>query len=219
MSGSQVNSSDRTYSSPVRAEQAELTKRRITDAAYDLFLDRGYPATTIAQIAKAAGVTAQTVYNTFGSKPALLKRVYDIRLVGDEEPIPFGQRPDVIALYTQEDPAQFLEGYARLGRELMDRLGPLLLVVQAGAQAGDPDLAAHIDTTNGERLIGTGMAANRVQALNALRPGLTVERARDLIWTLNSVEVWHLLTSLRGWSSDEYAEWLGKAMCGAVLGR
>ena len=214
-----MNNSDRTYSSPVRAEQAELTKRRITDAAYDLFLERGYPATTIAQIAKAAGVTAQTVYNAFGSKPALLKRVYDIRLVGDEAPIPLAQRPDIIALYAQEDPARFLEGYARLGRELMDRLGPLLLVVQAGAQAGDPDLAAHIDTTNGERLIGTGMAANRVQALNALRPGLTVERARDLIWTLNSVEVWHLLTGLRGWSSDEYAEWLGKAMCGAVLDR
>ena len=74
------------------------------------------------------------------------------------------------------------------------------------------------DTTNAERLVGAGMVARRVADLGALAPGLTVEDARDRIWTLNSIEVWHLLTVLRGWDGDAYAAWVGDAMVAAALG-
>ncbi|MBJ8345324.1 TetR/AcrR family transcriptional regulator [Antrihabitans sp. YC2-6] len=209
---------DRPYVSPIRAEQVRLTRRRITDAAHALFLERGYTATTIAAVAASAGVSAQTVYNVFGTKPALLKHVYDVRLVGDDEPIPMQDRPDVRALYTEEDAARFLRGYATLGGAVMERLGPLLVVIANGA-GSDPDLAAHIVTVNGERLVGTGMVAQRISDLGALRRGLDVDRARDRIWTLNSLEVWNLLTGLRGWSHTEAVDWIGEAMCDAVLDR
>ena len=94
-----------------------------------------------------------------------------------------------------------MRGYARLGRELLDRVGPLMLQVAAGAAAGDPDLIAHRETTNRERLQGTTMVAERLDALDALAQGLSVESARDRLWTLNSVEVWHLLTWTLGWLS------------------
>jgi AcrR family transcriptional regulator len=207
----------RTYSSPLREEQARQTQRRILDAAYDLFLAQGYTATTVNAIAAAAGVSAQTVYKAFGTKPALVKRLYDVRLVGDEEAVPLAERPEVRALYAEEDPRRFLAGYARLGRELLDRLGPLVRVLLAGARAGDPDLREFVDTVNGERLVGTGMTARRLAELGALRAGLSVERARDAIWTLNSVEVWSLLTEERGWSAEEYEQWVGRAMVDAVL--
>ena len=78
------SSGSRAYSSPVRAEQARLTQRRITDAAHRLFLTQGYGQTTLAAVAREAGVSAQTIYNVFGTKPALLKKVHDLALAGDE---------------------------------------------------------------------------------------------------------------------------------------
>ena len=206
----------RSYTSPLRAEQARQTRRRILDAAAGLLLERGYAATTMSAVAAAAGVSAQTVYKVFGSKPALVKQLYDVRLVGDDEPVPFGERPEVRAAYAETDPRRFLAAYAGLGRLLLDRLGPLLRVLLAGARSGEPDLLAFVDTVNAERLAGTTMVARRLAEIGGLRPGLSVERARDAIWTLNSVEVWSLLTEQRGWSAAEYEEWVGRAMADAV---
>jgi AcrR family transcriptional regulator len=207
----------RSYRSPLRAEQARQTQRRIVDAAYGLLLEQGYTATTMAAVASAAGVSTQTVYKTFGTKPALVKRVYDVTLIGDDDPVPLFERPEVMALREETDARALLTAYAVLGRELAERLGPLLRVLVAGARAGDPELREFVDTVNGERLVGSGQIAHRVAELGALRPGLTEERARDAIWMLNSVEVWSLLTEQRGWTGGEYADWVGRAMGDAVL--
>lgn len=216
---SQANSSGtRRYSSAVRTEQADATRRRVVRAASVLFRDEGYGATSVAAVARAAGVSGQTVYNVFGSKAALLKAAYDVAVVGDDDPLPLAERPDVKALYTEPDAAAFLRGYASLGRQVAERVGPLALQISAGAAAGDPDLAVLRDTTDAERLVGTGMVAARVADLGRLAPGLGVEAARDAIWTLNSIEVWHLLTGLRGWSGDRYAAWVGDQMVAAVIG-
>ncbi|MBB5789530.1 TetR family transcriptional regulator [Jiangella mangrovi] len=214
-----MNNERRTYTSALRAEQTRLTQRRILDAGHRLFVEQGYGPTTIAAVAAAAEVSAQTVYNAFGSKPALLKHVYDVVLAGDDEPIPLAQRPEVQAMYALPDPAEFLRGYAGLARTLSERLGPLMLVIAAGAGSGDPELTAHIETTDGERLIGAGMAAGRVQELGGLRPGLAAEAARDRLWTLTSIDVWRLLRLARGWSADQYEDWIGEAMCAAILAR
>jgi len=201
----------------LREEQARQTQRRILDAAYRLLLEQGYTATTMAAVATEAGVSTQTVYKTIGSKPALVKRLYDVTLVGDDEPIPFAERPEAVALRAETDPRRLLAGYALLGRGLVERLGPLLRVLVGGARAGDPELRDFVDTVNGERLAGSTQIVAHLAGMGALRPGLSQERARDAIWMLNSVEVWSLLTEQRGWSGDEYADWVGKAMADAVL--
>ncbi|HYN30403.1 MAG TPA: TetR/AcrR family transcriptional regulator [Dermatophilaceae bacterium] len=201
-----------------RSRQVEATRRRIAEVAVELFLRDGYAVTTIAGVARQAGVSAQTVYNTFSTKAGLLKAAYDITLVGDTQAIPLAERPDVRAQYETRDPWQFLHGYARLGRELLDRVGPLMLQVTAGAAAGEDDLVAHQRVTDSERLAGTTMVAQRLATLDALAPDVTVEQARDRIWTLNSVQVWHLLTGVRGWSGEQYQAWIGDAMCAATLG-
>ena len=208
---------ERGYDSPLRREQARQTRGRILEAAYRLLIEQGYPATTMTAVAAAAGVSAQTVYKAFGSKAALVKQVYDVTLVGDDEPIPFAERPEVRATYAETDPRAFLARYAGLGRMLLDRLGPLLTVLTTSART--PELAEFLDTLNGERLIGTGMVAKRLEELGGLRPGLSAEQARDLIWTLNSVEVWSLLVRERGWSADEYEAWTARAFADAVLPR
>ena len=210
--------SSRTYSSPIREQGARQTRRAIVGAARDLFLEHGYAATSVAAIARTAGVSGQTVYNVFGSKAALLKHVYDTTLVGDDEEVPFAQRPDVQAVYARQDAREFLAGYAELGLVLLRRLGPLVGVITAGAAAGDADLVAHLETVSRERLVGATMAAQRAADLGRLRPDVNLDQARDAIWTLNSVEVWRLLTVERDWSDDRYVRWLGRAMADAVLG-
>lgn len=212
----------RAYRSVVREEQAAGTRRRILDAAAALFGSQGYAATSVAAVAAASGVASQTVYNAFGTKPALLKETVDRTLVGDDEPVPLAQRPEVQELYARTDPVAFLHGYAELSRQVAQRVGHLLWQVTAGAAAGDPDLAALDRTMADQRRVGTLMVVRRVDELGALDPDLTLETARDRIWVLNSVEVWRLLTGTdtgAGWSGEEYARWVGDAMCAAVLAR
>lgn len=207
----------RAYSSAIREESARRTKRLIAQQALVLFLEHGYADTSMAAIAKAADVSTQTVYNTFGSKSELLKYLYDITLVGDDEPVPFQQRPEIQALYAQTDAREFLAGYAAIGLVLLRRLGPLMGVIRSGAAAGNADLKAHLQKTDAERLVGTTMAARHAAELGGRQAGLSEDEARDSIWMLNSVEVWELLTQHRGWSEDRYVSWVGRAMADAVL--
>jgi AcrR family transcriptional regulator len=207
----------RAYESPLRREQARATERRILEATYRLLVGQGYGATTMSAVAREAGVSTPTVYKVVGSKPALVKRVYDVTLVGDDEPVPFAERPEVRAAYAEEDPRRFLVAYAGLARMLMERLGALLAALVDGARSGEPELVEFVATVNGERLIGATMVAQRLDDLGALRPDLDVERARDLVWTLNSIEVWELLVRQRGWSPAEWEAWLARALADAVL--
>ncbi len=54
---------------------------------------RGYAATSLADVAAAAGVARPTVFAAFGSKPGLLHQVLDEALAGDDEPVPVASRP------------------------------------------------------------------------------------------------------------------------------
>ncbi|MFW0795055.1 TetR/AcrR family transcriptional regulator [Gordonia sp. CPCC 205515] len=202
----------------MRDDQARLTRGRILDAAIALYGERGYSRTTMAAVAAAAKVSTQTIYNTFGGRPALLKAVYDAQLAGDDDPVAMVDRPLMAGLRTERNPVELLRLYAQVGRVLIDRVGAFVLVLEAGAAAGDTDLAAHIETIDGERLIGCQHIVDRLTELEALSPTVSREQAIDTIWTLNSVQVWNLLANRRGWSGDEYQEWVGAAMCAAVLG-
>ncbi|HEX8510492.1 MAG TPA: TetR/AcrR family transcriptional regulator [Propionibacteriaceae bacterium] len=209
----------RAYTSAVREESARHTKRVIASAAAELFLRDGYPQTSVLAVARAAGVSTQTVYNSFGTKAGLLKHVYDVTLVGDDDPVPFAERAEVRALYELTDPRDFLAGYAAIGVVLFERLGPLLGVITAGAQAGEEDLTAHLRRIDAERLTGVTMVVQHLRTLGGLAQQVSQQQARDAIWTLNSLAVWQLLTVERGWSPDAYAAWVGRAMADAVLAR
>jgi AcrR family transcriptional regulator len=210
--------SRRTYTSAVRAQQSAHTRAVVLAAARGLFLEEGgYSRTSLSAIATAAGVSVQTIYNVFGSKAALLKAVYDTTLAGDDEPVPMGQRPAYLAMEREQDAAALLRHYARIAADLSKRVGPLFRRVREGAAAGDPDLNALLDTTAHERLIGAAQIIASVTAIGPLRPGLTTARARDIVWTHTSFELWDLLVRQRGWSSRAYADYLGDSMSRALL--
>ena len=210
--------SRRTYTSSIRAQQSAHTRAVVLAAARGRFLEEGgYSRTSLSAIAAAAGVSVQTIYNTFGSKAALLKAVFDTTLAGDDEPVPMGQRPEFLAMEREQDASALLHHYARIGANLMKRLGPLYGRVREGAAAGDPDLNALLETSARERLVGATEVVASVRRLGPLRRGLTAAGARDIVWTHTSYELWDLLVRQRGWSATAYADYLGRSMSRALL--
>ena len=82
----------RRYDARGRQEQARRNRLVVIDTARELFLEQGFAATTMPEIASAAGVSVQTVYKVFGSKPALAKAVFDVAIAGDDQPVPMVER-------------------------------------------------------------------------------------------------------------------------------
>src|SRR6516164_3282450 len=114
----------RPYDNTRRQAQVRATRLRIIEAATALFIEHGYPATTLEAIAAAAGTSLPTLYRLFSSKRALLKAVLDVTLGGDDQPIAFGDRQEVQAARAETDPAKLNAAFARLGRDFMDRSAP-----------------------------------------------------------------------------------------------
>lgn len=207
----------RRYDNRRREEQAAQARRRILEAAYGLFLERGYPGTTMAEVARAAGVSVETVYKSFGTKAALAKKLWDVTLVGDDQPVPLAQRPEFTAITAEPDPRRMLAGYAALGRVLLERLGPLLGVVVEGAQAGDPELRELVAMIERERLAGATRFVASLADRGLLRDGLGQDTARDVLWTLISFEVCRLLVDGRGWSLDRWERWLAATLADVLI--
>src|ERR1700724_1499354 len=103
----------RRYDNTRRRAQAQATRRKVIDAARELFIDQGYPATTIEAIADAADTPLPTLYRQFGSKRALLKAVLDTAFGGDDEPIAFVDRPAVQAALAEPDPERLINAFAQ----------------------------------------------------------------------------------------------------------
>ena len=207
----------RRYSSDVRAEQRHATRQRVLDAAKALLLRRGYTGATIDAIAGRAGVSVQTIYNTVGGKAAVLKAGYDTMLAGDDEPIPIMQRPTVAAMQAATDSRGFIALYAHLGREMYERVGPLLPIMLAEGGTGDPEVRKFIDTIEEERAAGTAMIAALLHDRFGLRAGLTVEDAAVILWTLTAPELTLRLVHRSGWSLDKYEAWSADIMAHALL--
>ncbi|HYT76088.1 MAG TPA: helix-turn-helix domain-containing protein, partial [Vicinamibacterales bacterium] len=100
------------YRSPLRDAQAKATRLRVIQSASRLFIERGYGATSIDEIAEAAGVGRATVFTAVGGKALLLRAAYDVALVGDDEPIPLPQRSWAQPVRLATTQAERLERYA-----------------------------------------------------------------------------------------------------------
>ncbi|WP_432043377.1 TetR/AcrR family transcriptional regulator [Streptomyces cadmiisoli] len=207
----------RTYHSDLRRENAEATRKRIADAASALMLERGYAATTMADVARAAGVAVQTLYSSCpGGKPGLAKLVYDVTLAGDGRLVPQSARPEVAAIIVEPDPARKLALFAEMAVGIYRRIGPVHRVLRSAAAAGGglTDLMAE---TEQQRLLGSQGPAAHLAETGFLREGLSVDRAAHQIYTLTSIELFERLTEVCGWSLDECRDWLARTLAAVLL--
>ncbi|HEX3212714.1 MAG TPA: helix-turn-helix domain-containing protein [Actinomycetota bacterium] len=206
----------RSYHSPRRQQQAAATRQAILEAAQRLFERRGYPATTMEQVAAEAGVALKTVYLAFATKSGLLRALWDLRLKGDQAEAAVAERPWYREVVEEPDPERQLRGNARNARLVKERIAGVLKILRSAAPV-DPDAEALW------RLIQTDFYDNQrvlvesLRARQALRPGLDVARASDILWTLNHPDVWLLLVGERGWAPEQWERWFADTACAQLL--
>ncbi len=206
----------RSYSSPRRAAQAADTRAAIRESAGRLFVEQGYVATTLAQVARLAAVSERTVYATFPSKSALFHHVLGVAIVGDEQPVSLADRPETKALLEEPDAAALLSQLVRQATSLLERAGDLIMVSLEAAGA-DADMRTASDAGSEATYANYLALTKQLARLGSLRPGLTAKSAADIMYALGSPHVHHLLRRQQGWRRTRYQSWLEQTLNDQLL--
>ncbi len=190
----------RTYRSPRRAMQAAQTRAAVLSAARAQFAERGWAATGMRDVAKAAGVSVETIYGTLGGKVALLTAALDGAVVGDDEPTPLAERDAFLALGRGEL-ADRASAAATLITDIHVRTIGLQLALREGA-GSEPALAALRHTQEQSRHDSTGAGMRLV-----LRRPCTAHEV-DQLWAQTCPEVYDLLVNRTRWTVEQYHRWV-----------
>ena len=167
-------------------------------------------------IAAESGVAVKTVYLVFASKRGLLLALWHLLLRGDEEPVPVGERPWFLEVVNEPDPERLLRLNARNSRVVKERAGTLLEILR-GAAPGDSELQNLWRRIEKEFYDNQRAIAEQLHQTGALKAGLDADRGADILWTLNHPSVYAMLVGDRGWTPQQYEEWLGDAFCAQLL--
>ncbi len=216
MTSDEVNRPKRPYQAPRRAEQAAATRRAILTAARDLFVQRGYAATTVSEIADAARVSVDTLYATIGRKPVILRELVETSISGSDHAIPAIERDYVIAVRAAPTARDMLTIYAGAITSIHQRLAPIFLALRDAALQ-DPDCAALSTAIAQRRARNMRNFAADLRAAGGLRDDLTDDDVADIIWSMNAVEYWVLLVHECGWTTDHFQQWLTDAWTRLLL--
>jgi AcrR family transcriptional regulator len=206
----------RRYDSPRRREQAAATRREIIEAARRLFERGGYPATTMSAIAAEAGVALKTVYVAFETKSGVLRALWNLSLRGDEGEAPVAQRAWYRAVLEEPDPERQLRMNARNSREAKLRIAPVLEMISSAAPV-DPDIEALWQRIQSEYHSNQRVIVETLKDKKALKRGLDVDRATDILWSINHPGLWQLLVRQRGWTPEQYEQWTADLACAQLL--
>jgi AcrR family transcriptional regulator len=208
----------RSYESERRKAQAAQTRAAIVNAAVRVFLEHGYSGATMQKIAQSAGVVVETIYRSFDGKAGLFKAAVEAAVAGGSRRAvrPVEERPAIRAVIEEPDARRKIERYADTQPGIHARLAPLYRTL-AEAAAVEPGLTSVWAQLEAERLDGMARFAQHLAEAEALRDGVTVEEARDVLWTINSHAVYRMLVVDRGWSSERYRKWLAATLAHALL--
>jgi AcrR family transcriptional regulator len=206
----------RRYDNSRRLAQARATRLRVIESAKELFIEQGYPATTLEAVADAADIPLPTLYRLFGSKRALLTAILDTAFGGDDEPVAFVDRPAVRAALSEPDPSRLLDAFARIATELLGRSAAIQLVLASAAQV-DPEAAELLREIRRQRHTGQSRIITALVDRGALDPDVDSAEAADFVYLLMSPDAYKTLTTERGWTPKEYEAWLSRSLCRTLL--
>jgi AcrR family transcriptional regulator len=203
-----VKDSERPYSSPLRAQQADATRRAVLNAASELFIAQGYGATTLDQIAARAGVSKPTVFSAVGNKQTVLSAVRDVAMAGDDEKLSMVERPLAEEIRQEPDPHRAVELLARLFTGVGRRYARIDEVLRGAAHSGESGLRELWQTSEDQRLTGARIWATCLFDKGPFRDGMDVDTATDLLWLHMAPDLYHRLVHVRGWSHNRFQRWL-----------
>jgi AcrR family transcriptional regulator len=197
----------RGYDSEQRRAQSEATRQRILVMARALVVERGYRGTTIAELARRAGVHVDTIYELVGRKPVILRELVEHAISGTDRPLDPVERDYVQQITAEPDAGRKLDLYAAAMRRILARLAPLFLALRDAA-ATDPEAAQVWSHISERRAANMRLLAADLLATGQLRDRLSIDEVADTIWATNSPDLHRLLIEDRDWSPDHYQEWL-----------
>ncbi len=196
---------------PRRRQRAQATRVRVLDAARNLFVERGYVATTIDVIATDADVAPETIYAKFGTKRAILAAVVDLAISGDPDAGPVLAQGWVQEMRDQPDPHRRVLILAANGRAILERRQAIDEVVRSAA-ASDTDIAALHESSKSHRFAGQRELLRIVIGDATLRPGMDPVAAADIVYAVGSPDTYRLLVVDRGWTGDRFERWYGQTI-------
>jgi len=205
----------RAYDASRRREQARARRLAVVLAARELFETGGFRQTTIAAIAKQAGVSSESIYKTFGTKAALAKAVFDIELAGDDEPVPVAERPAMQAIRDEPDVRRKVAMFAGGLAQRQARSAAVQILIRDGRHVDD-SLTPVWEALQREGLTGMTALGRHLLDTGQLREDLTLEQVRDILWNYLSIDAYERLVLIQGWSQQQYSDWLAHAMVSAL---
>ena len=200
-----------------KGEKSRQTRLRILQAASELFVERGYGATTLQGIAERAGVAVQTIYFAFGNKPSLLKELVDVTIAGDDDPIPTMQRAWFVGALAAETAEAQVRAHVRGTCAVLHRVAPIMDVLRA-AFAQDSSLAGMWQQDSDPRLDVHTAAARSLVTKRGARQGVSTEQAADVLFALLSPELYLLFTRDRGWTPERWEQWVYETLRAQLCG-
>jgi AcrR family transcriptional regulator len=196
--------STRRYDSPLRAAQAEETRRRVVEAGSRLLSEKGWAGTSMREVAREAGVSVETIYATVGSKVDLLKVVMDVAVVGDDAPVPLAERPEFRRM-GEGTPHDRLTAAAVLMAEINRRGAALHRVLEEGARS-EPQLHEPLRVRRANRWQTTREGMEAVLG----RSAETYEV--DEVYVVVGPDTYRTLVEERAWSREHYIVWLADVL-------
>jgi AcrR family transcriptional regulator len=196
----------------LRERRAQLTRDEILGAARRLFAERGYARTSVRDIAKAAGVSAQTVYDSVGSKQALVSSLND--LIDAEASIAALAR----AAAESEDPGEVAATNARITRSILEHCGDIIHALVTGA-AAEPELAAVLAEGQRRHVEGAGRVVALLRGLDDVTGPIDPDAAVETLAAITDIRFALVLQEDYGWSLDRLESWMGDASRALLLGQ
>lgn len=203
----------RQYDASARRARAERMRDALIETARDTLLGEGYAALTIPKLARACGVSAESVYKRFPGKTALVRAVVEQALRGIG-PVAAEVRSDAVDAHHL---GRLLQAWGRLSAEVGPRVAPVLLLLEAAA-LHDPELAAlgrELEETRRARMTEN---ARRLADAGHLPPGLSVSRATDILLTYSSPQLYDLLVVRSGWDPGQYGDFISTGIAAHLAG-
>jgi AcrR family transcriptional regulator len=197
----------RSYDARGRQARAQKTRQRVMDVAHDLFIAQGYAGTTIADIARGADVSVETIYSSFGNKAALLRKIWYARFRGDEQDVRLLARPEIQEMLAEPDLFVRLHRHAVVVTPIFRRFVPLHRAVEAAA-ASEPSAADVVAEYDAGRLDASTHYAKAAKKTGQL--AVSAAECRDIFSATLDGTLWHRLVYEGGWSDKRFAAFLAQ---------
>jgi AcrR family transcriptional regulator len=203
----------RSYDASGRQARAQETRQRVIDVAHDLFIRQGYGRTTIADIARGADVSVETIYSAYGSKAALLRKVWFTRFRGDQQDVRLVDRPEIQEVLAEPDLVIRLRRHAAVYSTVFRRIVPLHRALEAAAasESTAADMVAEFDAGRLDACTQYAKAAKKTGQL-----AVSAAECRDVFDATLDGALWHRLVHERGWSDKRFAAFLGDLWVSAL---